>query len=700
MHTLPVMRDDLSLFNGPPNGDGAPTWTILDPARNLFFQLQWPSVEILARWKLGTPDAVALAVSKETTLSITERDVANVAEFLVANQLTTLQTADDTARLQKINEAARTSWLKQALHKYLFFRIPLVRPDGFLDATLSAVNWAFSRNFIYLTGFALLMGLYLAGRQWDVFLSSFVDLFSWRGLVLLGVTYLFVKIIHELGHAYAAKRFGCAVPTMGVAFLVLWPVLYTDTNEAWKLDHRGQRMTIAAAGIVGEFAIAAWATLAWTMLPDGSLKTIMFLLATTTWISSLLINLSPFMRFDGYFLLMDWLDVPNLHNRSFALARWKIREWLFGLGAPAPETFSRKRTAFLVSFALFTWTYRLILFLGIAVLVYHFFIKTVGIVLFVVEIAWFIARPVWAEMKVWIGLRGKIAGKRRWLFTSGILIVLIALFVIPWQGRIALPGLLRADPVVVMYAPFSGIVGGNQIKDKQTVKAGQILVSVNNPDIEYDLGQAKRRVRSLAWQVDKGTISRNFSERRGSLFEDLQRADAEAQGLQEQMERQTIAAPFSGTLIDLSPDLKMGGWVSAGEPLFAVQGKGIPVIDAYVLEGSLHRLAVGAKSVFVPDNPELQPVRATLVDIDRLASRSLDTLSLASVYGGPISVRPVNNGLVPEQAFYRVKLRVEDTSEIPELEMRGVVHINAPAESLIAELWRSAAAVILRESGF
>ena len=118
------------------------------------------------------------------------------------------------------------------MHKYLFFRIPLVRPDGFLEATLAWVEWVFSRKFLFLTLLALVCGLYLAGRQWDVFLSSLVDLFSLSGLALYDLAYLFVKAVHELGHAYSAKRFGCKVPTMGVAFLVMWPVLYTDTNEA------------------------------------------------------------------------------------------------------------------------------------------------------------------------------------------------------------------------------------------------------------------------------------------------------------------------------------------------------------------------------------------------------------------------------------------------------------------------------------
>ena len=137
-----------------------------------------------------------------------------------------------------------------------------------------------------------------------------------------------------------------------------------------------------------------------------------FLLATTTWVSTVLINASPFMRFDGYFLLSDFLQMPNLHARAFALARWDLRERLFALGEPAPEHFPAARRG-LILFAWATWIYRLVLFLGIAALVYHFFIKALGIFLFLVEIVWFIARPLWSEIGAWRQRGAAIGGSRR-----------------------------------------------------------------------------------------------------------------------------------------------------------------------------------------------------------------------------------------------------------------------------------------------
>ena len=96
---------------------------------------------------------------------------------------------------------------------------------------------------------------------------------------------LFSVVLHEMGHALTARHFGCRVPAMGVAFLVMVPVLYTDTNDAWKLQSRRARLLIGAAGMLAELTLAVWATLLWCFLPDGPLRAGVFLLASTTWIS-------------------------------------------------------------------------------------------------------------------------------------------------------------------------------------------------------------------------------------------------------------------------------------------------------------------------------------------------------------------------------------------------------------------------------
>jgi putative peptide zinc metalloprotease protein len=378
---LPPLREELALLPGPVLADGQPSHTLHDPVRNQFFQIDWPTFEILRCWHMGHAGAVAAAVSAATTLQMTAAEVTEVVEFLSDNQL--LQPRPGSAAIFAADAHRRrgSAW-QWLLHNYLFFRVPLVKPDRWLGRLAPRLHFFYSRTFLVLTLLAFAWGAVEVYRQWDRFAATMVDTLSWSGLFNYGCALAAVKLLHELGHACTAKRLGCKVPTMGVAFLVLWPVAYTDTNDVWRLTGRRQRLAVVAAGILTELTVAAWSTLAWALLPEGTPKSLAFLLATTTWLASVAINVSPFMRFDGYFLLSDWLEMPNLHARAFALARWHMRERLFGLGLPAPEQFSRPRRTGLILFAYATWLYLLTVFLGIAALVYAFFIKAVGILLF------------------------------------------------------------------------------------------------------------------------------------------------------------------------------------------------------------------------------------------------------------------------------------------------------------------------------
>lgn len=424
---LPPLREDLRLHEGPDADDGSPTWVLEDPARDQFFQLGVLQAECLKRWHLGTAKAVAAAVGKETLLRPTAETVENFAKFLMRMSLT--REAGTSARLaeQMKRKPKQTLW-KFFLHHYLFFRIPLVAPDAFLRRTLPWVERLFfTKTFLWATLTALVLALYLIGRQWDAFTHTFSHFFSWEGAVMASLTIACTKVIHELAHAYTAEHFGCRIPHMGIAFMVMMPLLYTDTSAAWRLKSKRQRMAVCAAGVLGELALGVWAALAWSFLPEGGLKSAAFMLATTTWIMTLAINSSPFMRFDGYYLLSDWLGVANLHQRSFALAKWRMRELLFGFGEKKPESFEPWKERALIIYAWATWLYRFFLFCGIALLVYHAFFKLLGIFLFCVEVSVFVMLPILRELKEWALriLKGKAAPRSLWLLfpIAGILAV-------------------------------------------------------------------------------------------------------------------------------------------------------------------------------------------------------------------------------------------------------------------------------------
>ena len=694
---LPSLRDELQLHPGPTGRNGAPTWTLHDPICNRFFRLGWSSFEMLARWHLESPEAVAASVSAETALCLDEDDVKDLLDFLTGHELLRLVGPEATIRMLQRVSAAKQSWGQWLLHHYLFFRVPLVQPDRFLTRTLPHMGWAFSSGFALTTLTALVAGLFLIIRQWEVFGATLLDTISPSGLVMYGVTLAGVKVVHELGHGYATKRLGCRVPTMGVAFLVMWPVLYTDVNETWTLIRRRDRLSVAAAGVLAELAIAAWATLAWGLLPDGPVRGAAFMLATTTWISSVLLNLSPFMRFDGYFLLMDALEMPNLHQRAFAIARWWLRESLFRLGEPPPEYFSPTRRLALVAFSFAVWTYRLVLFLGIAALVYHFFIKAVGILLFAVEMGWFVFMPFWGEFREWWKRRTVIGRSRRSLLPLGFFLVALGLALIPWQSQVTAPAMLKADRQAGLYAASPGRIEQIMVAEGHVVAEGATLLVLSSPDIDYRLAQAERRSRVLEYELASKSFDTSFRERSQALREELETAIAERVSLQREQTRLTILAPLAGRVVDIIPDLQIGQWISPRERLALVVGTGTPTVDAFVAESDVGRLRVGGEGRFIADDPGSPNLPCRITAIDSGSVRSLNEVALASVAGGPIPVRAKDKALAPEHALYRI--RCVTTIPLPLAQLRGIAVLDAEPESFAGAALRSAAAVLLRESG-
>ncbi|MGE5465817.1 MAG: secretion protein HylD, partial [Ignavibacteria bacterium] len=223
---LPALREELALYPGPRMPDGQPSWTLHDPVRNQFFRIDWLGFEILSRWALAEWSAIVASISRETTLRPQPGDVDAVVRFLVGNQLVQ-PGAGKAEALADMQAKTRGDWKTWLLHHYLFFRIPLVRPDAWLNRWAPRVAPLFSRGFAYLTLAALVLGLLEVYRDWERFSSTLVDTVSVQGLLNYGVALFAVKLLHELGHAFTAKRYGCRIPAMGVAFLVMLPVAYT-----------------------------------------------------------------------------------------------------------------------------------------------------------------------------------------------------------------------------------------------------------------------------------------------------------------------------------------------------------------------------------------------------------------------------------------------------------------------------------------
>lgn len=695
---LPSLREELDIFEGPKLANGQPSWVLQDPVRQQFFRIDWLTFEILSRWHLDDGQAIMAAIERDTPLEVESDDLERTLKFLSEQQLLRVDSAEAIQKMAERKQAAQSSWWQWLIHHYLFFRFPLVRPDPWLERTMGLAEVFFSKKFRWLTLAALLLGLSQVIQQWDIFHAFLLDTFTLQGLASYGVALFVVKVLHELGHAYAVKRHGGRVPTMGVAFLVMWPMAYTDTNEAWKIPDRAKRLQISSAGIATEAMLAAWALLAWALLPDGALRSAMFFVASISLSLTIALNASPFMRFDGYFIVCDLLEMPNLHQRSFALARWRLREWLFQLNEPVPEVLAPWKQASLILFAWATWLYRLVLFIGIALMVYHLFTKLLGVVLFIIEIYWFIWFPVRSELREWHTRKDKIVHSPRSRISASVAGLLLLLFAIPLPTQVAVSALFKPSEIWPVHTPGPAVIDVLHAQHGQAVAKGDKLVHLRAPDVLLQMNISQSRWQRLNWQAATAGMPEGQQGTPLALSQSqLQSAQAEFDRAQQMQLRYQPQAPFAGRFVLSDPDMRPGQWLDKNEKVGVVIGQAPWRIETWVDEDQARRLQIGASAKFL--SPGLsQALTAQIVGIDKDSTRVLPDGQLSALHGGHILVREQQGKWIPEQAIYRISLELKQpyTHDLMAVQ-RGLLSMDANAQSLAGQYLRHALSVVIRE---
>jgi len=687
------LRDDLKLMESAPYADGAPAWVIQDPITNRFYRIGWLEYECLLRWNLP-PAQVARDISSSTTLEVDEEQVLEFAQFLDQHNLLRA-TPRKVAQLQKKSSAVKWKSAKWWLHTYLFVRVPLVRPQRLLEAMSPWVAPLFTWTALWLLLGASALGLMLVARQWDTFVHSFMDMLSPAGLAGFALALIVSKTLHEMGHALVATRLGVRVAHMGMAFVVLWPMLYTDTSESWRLRSHRQRLAISIAGVATELALAGLATLAWALLDDGILRQSMLYLATTGWILSLALNVSPFMRFDGYFILSDVLDFPNLHERAGAMAKAFMRRKLLGLNDPDPEPFRPQVRWKLRLFAYVTWLYRLTVFLGIAFAVYYFFFKALGIFLLAVELWWFVAKPVWTEIMVWKKRWPEVPVSKRalvWGFAAGVL----ALMAFPWSADLKAPGVARAERQQAVYSSQPARVRVMQAPG--AVREGDLLVQLEMPDLQARHDRTQASVNTISRQLPQLMGQAQGLDLQPAMVQRLQEQLAESRAIDGEAARLQLKAEFAGQWTDVDQHLRAGAWVNARTPLGILVDPSSWIVDAYVDQQQVGRILVGANASFWPQRWGTS-VDAVVVEVDSARSQQLPYAMLDARHGGAVATQPHEKQALPAQALYRVRLQLREA--LPQVrELRGTVHISAERSSWLGHVLQNGLAVVIRESGF
>ena len=698
---IPYLRQDLEIFRGNSREDGSPAWLLYDAVRNKYFTVGLTAFRLIKNWRGGEDIQNFEKKINSQGIETTGDEIKSFVGFLQQNNLIIQPQGQGVPYLMQQKNSLKKSWIMNLIHSYLFFKIPLFTPDEWLGRTLNKVKFLGSkkiRNIIYILGF---IGLFFVIQQFENFTKTFLYFFSLKGLMIYFITIVFVKCLHELGHAYIAKYHGCRVSAIGIAFLVFFPFLYTDTTDAWRLRNHKDRLLINFAGILTELHLALIATFVWGVLPEGGLKSAAFFIATTSWISSIAINVSPFMRFDGYYVFSDWLKAENLQPRSFALAKWKVRETLFGFNHKPPEGISPSRRWTFIIYAWSTWVYRFFLFIGIALLVYYFAFKVLGIILFAIEIYWFIMLPIIKEMKQWWMMRSEMKLNKQTFRTTAILIIALMVLFLPWKSSMKIPAVYISEKYSKIYSPYPANIKSVFITKDQEVEAGQNLIELYSPRLDQEINSIRRKILLTKTKINRMSGTSGNMDEYLTYNQRLIALQSELSGLTKTKEKLVIKAPNKGKVKDLM-SLSSEMWVSNLDQLLGIVHYGTGNVKAFIREEHIDRFQENTPAVFIPNDGDHKKIHLISSKLDLSSVNNLPYIALSSIHSGPIAIRNFTSGEYqyrPETAHYIADFKLVNESPI-KFELPGYVHVEGNRYSPFVRFFRNVFSVLIRESGF
>ena len=696
---LPLFRKDLKIYRGPDDSDGSPTYSLLEPLKGQFYKLSWKESFIFRHLKPNmTAEDLKKEIESHSTLRISVEDIDKF--FLQAQMLDLLRVPKSSEYLFAVKERSEQSWWTWILHHYLYLRIPLLNPDRFLSRTLPYVEFLGSKLALFIYILITLFGLGLVIGRLDEFFHTFFYFFNLEGVIIYALAITATKLIHEFSHAYVAKHYTLHVRSMGIAFIVLWPVLYTDVTDGWKLSRRSQRVAISFAGIAAELIIAGLATIGWAFTSPGTLHSVFFVLASLNWISTLALNLNPAVRFDGYYILSDLWGIDNLQARAFSVFRWQYLKTLFGVDAGAPEEgLSSRRTFWLSLYTVYVYVYRIFLYTAIALFVYHEFTKALGIILFIAEVLIFMVWPVWYEGAEAYKLRHQFHLNRRLLTSLALFTTLFLYAVIPWRHELVFDAVLLPAKEQLLWTPEDGLLLELHGARNKFVEKGEVLAKLTNATLRKDLAQAALARALVENKLFARTLSDVTSSGIGKEKAELAQLQEKEAGLKNLEALMTLKANISGTLTYWDDTLKVGQAISKGTVIGKIADTRSFLIRAFVPEIDSHALKVGQK-VTVEILEPFKQFEGTLVGIAPFRTETLAYPNLASTHHGPLAVTQTSNKEAPAllESYYMVFIEAAPPSSPFRYGQRVQVRLQGPPRSYAMQLIRKITRVLTRES--
>lgn len=555
------LRPDL--VSAPVEMAGATNWVVKDPLTLEHFHFS-PEEHALMEM-LRRPTSLA-AMAREFARQFPPRTIneSEIWSFLSRLHEAGLVTSDAPGQgdelLRRRQRDRVRSW-SLAWAQLTAIRFRGINPDAALTAIHRHTRWLFSPLALALAAALVLFAASILIGHFDEFLARLPALAvfaDWRNLLWLFAAIGVIKCLHELGHALVCKHFGGEVPEMGVLLLVFLPALYTDVTDAWRLPSKWQRIAVSAAGMGVELLIASVATIVWWYSQPGLLQLVALDVMLIATVNTLAVNGNPLLRYDGYYILSDLVESPNLWQRSRDVLRTFTDRWLFGNRGEEDALVPERHRAWLAGYAVASKVYSVILFTaivwGLVLALHPHRLDTLAYMVGLTLLGGALVQP---SLHLYQFARNPL--RRRQLrkgrvgtIATAALVALVVILAWPVNYYVQAPLVLLPTDAARVYATVDGTLA-SALPAGQTVAADEPIAKLDNSEVAVDLARLVGEHNLARLQLENLERLRGQDEQAGPKIPAARArlADLAAQlaDRQRDAERLTLTAPLAGTVI-------------------------------------------------------------------------------------------------------------------------------------------------------
>lgn len=581
----------------------------------------------------------------------------------------------------------------------LAIRVPLLDPDAILNRFMPWVRPLFCRTAVVLWLFAVSLAAVLALTNWEA-LSAAADssrVLRPANLVLMFLIFVLIKLVHEFAHAFTVKLWGGEVHEMGITLLVFAPVPYVDASAAWGIRDKYKRALVGAVGVLVELFIAALALFLWWAVEPGLVRDAAFNALLISSISTLLFNANPLLRFDGYYVLQDLIEIPNLYARASRYYLYLIQRYILGIDAASSPVVARGEAAWFAVYGLCALIYRLFI-LGVIVLFLAEHYLMVGVALGAWAVVTQLLMPLYkgghflVASPLLVGRRARAVGALAVLagvFSAQLMFVPVSL-----SSRVE--GVVWVADQGLLHSGANGFVEELLVPSGTAVRANTPLVRLRALALDAQIEKLEARQREL--EV-RGAAER-IEHRVQSPITQAERAaiDAELALLREQQASLVVRSASAGLFVLPDQHRFLGRFVRQGELIGYVINAEQLLVRAVVPQSKIGLIRQQVRHVEVRFAERLgEPVSASLARETPAGSRVLPSRALGSAGGGAVAVSALTgDGLTAAEEVFHVDLMLPANTAVTGLGERAYVRFDHGAEPLLAQWLRQLRQLLLR----